>query len=92
MIKLLALESFVLTSLPDFVNLKDWGQEQGQAILILALIGFAIYLAIKREWGAMIGMVFLIAFMINVIKKPDETIVQWVQGIIDKLMGTGGSS
>ena len=92
MIKLLALESFVLTSLPDFVNLKDWGQEQGQAILILALIGFAIYLAIKREWGAMIGMVFLIAFMINVIKKPDETIVQRVQGIIDKLMGTGGSS
>lgn len=92
MIKLLALESFVLTSLPDFVNLKDWGQEQGQAILILALIGFAIFLAIKREWGAMIGMVFLIAFMINVIKKPDETIVQWVQGIIDKLMGTGGSS
>ena len=91
MFKLYALQSFLLTSLPDFVNVKTWGQEQGEALLILALIGFVIFLAFKREWGGMIGMVFVIAFMINIIKKPDETIIQWVQAIIDKLMGTGGS-
>ncbi|MEI5995631.1 hypothetical protein [Candidatus Enterococcus mansonii] len=89
MFKLYVMESFVLANLPDFVNVKNWGQEQGEALLILAMIGFAIYLAFKREWGAMIGMVFLVALMINIIKKPDETIIQWVQGIIDKLMGTG---
>lgn len=92
MFKLYMLQSFLLTSLPDFVNVKDWGQEQGQALLILALIGFAIFLAFKREWGSMIGMIFIIAFMITVIKDPEETIVQWVQGIIDKLMGTGGKT
>ncbi|MGL9757240.1 hypothetical protein [Enterococcus sp. DIV2324] len=92
MFKLYMLQSFLLTSLPDFAEAKNYGQEQAEALLVLAMIGFAIYLAFKREWGAMIGMIFVIAFMIVVIKKPDETVVEWVQAIVDKIMGKGGGT
>lgn len=87
----LATKAIVVgAGLPDFTFLKDWGQEQGQAILIIALIGCAIYFAVKREWGMVFGSIIVIAIVYLIVKNPEETIMEWIQGLIDKLMGKGG--
>lgn len=86
-----ATKAFVLAAgLPDFNLVKDWGQDQGQAILILALIGCAIYFAYKREWGMVFGSIIVIGIVYLIVKNPEETIMEWIQALIDKLMGKGG--
>ncbi|KAJ65538.1 TcpD family membrane protein [Enterococcus faecalis] len=94
MLQALALKTSLVmgAALPDFANLQTWAQDQGQAILIIAMIGLAVYFAFKREWGSLIGMILVIGLLIAVLKKPDETVIEWVQGLIDKLMNSGGSA
>lgn len=76
--------------LPEFAGFQAWAQSNGESILITVLIAVAIVLLIKREIGALIGVVIVIGIMIVVVNNPDATIVRIAQGVVDKIMGTGG--
>ena len=49
-----------------------------------------VVLLVKREIGSLIGTIFIVGLLIVMISDPDSTIIKIAQGIIDKVMGTGG--
>ncbi len=76
--------------LPEFGGLTTYAQTNGKEILLTVLIVIVVVLLVKREIGSLIGTVFIIALLIVMISDPDSTILKIAQGIMDKVMGTGG--
>lgn len=77
--------------MPDFGELLNYVKEAGQAILTIVLVGWVIYHGAKREVGKAIGGVVILAIFIIIIKNPDQTIIQFAQELIKKLIpGYGG--
>lgn len=76
--------------LPEFGGLTTWAQTNGKEILLTGLIIIVVVLLVKREIGSLIGTIFIVGLLIVMISDPDSTIIKIAQGIIDKVMGTGG--
>lgn len=77
--------------MPDFGELLNYVKEAGQAILTIVLVCWVIYHGAKREVGKAIGGVVILAIFIIIIKNPDQTIIQFAQELIKKLIpGYGG--
>lgn len=76
--------------LPEFGGLTTWAQTNGKEILLTGLIVIVVVLLVKREIGSLIGTIFIVGLLIVMISDPDSTIIKIAQGIIDKVMGTGG--
>ncbi|EEN70404.1 hypothetical protein HMPREF0345_2676 [Enterococcus faecalis ATCC 29200] len=72
--------------LPDFGGILDYMKEAGQAILTIVMIGGMIYFGAKREIGRLIGTIVVLAIFILIVKNPDETILQFAEGLIKKLL------
>lgn len=72
--------------LPDFGGILDYMKEAGQSILTIVMIGGMIYFGAKREIGRLIGTIVVLAIFILIVKNPDETILQFAEGLIKKLL------
>ncbi|MDB1729491.1 MULTISPECIES: hypothetical protein [Enterococcus] len=76
--------------LPEFGGLTTWAQTNSKEILLTGLMVIVVVLLVKREIGSLIGTIFIVGLLIVMISDPDSTIIKIAQGIIDKVMGTGG--
>lgn len=76
--------------MPDFGELLNYIKEAGQAILTIVLIGWVIFHGAKREVGKAIGGVVILAVFIIIIKNPDQTIIQFAQALMNKLIPNAG--
>lgn len=76
--------------LPEMSGLTSYFQVNGKEVLLTVLICLVVYLLVKREIGSLIGSVIIIGLLIVMISDPESTIVRIAQGVIDKIMQTGG--
>lgn len=76
--------------MPDFGELLNYIKEAGQAVLTIVLICWVIFHGAKREVGRAIGGVIILAFFIIIIKNPDQTIIQFAQELMNKLIPSAG--
>lgn len=76
--------------MPDFGELLNYIKEAGQAILTIVLICWVIFHGAKREVGKAIGGVVILAVFIIIIKNPDQTIIQFAQELMNKLIPNAG--
>lgn len=76
--------------LPEFGGLTSWAQTNGKEVLLTALIILVVVLLIKREIGSLIGTVVIIGLLIVMISDPESTLVRIAQGVINKVMESGG--
>lgn len=76
--------------LPEFGGLTSWAQTNGKEVLLTALIILVVVLLIKREIGSLIGTIVIIGLLIVMISDPESTLVRIAQGVINKVMESGG--
>lgn len=72
--------------MPEFGSLVTYMQEAGVAILTIILIGWVIVYGVKREIGKAIGGVVVLAIFVIVVKNPDQTIIQFAQELVNRLL------
>lgn len=76
--------------LPEFGGLTSWAQTNGKEVLLTGLIILVVVLLFKREIGSLIGSIIIVGLLIVMITDPESTLVRIAQGVIDKIMQTGG--